>query len=100
MQSTFSFESTAEFNHKSTVQANAKGSYGAFSGGFSTTFSRDTSILNTHYAAICNEFKQLWSVKLEVEERNFSAGFKTALGELPKLSDDLANVEQYVPFFK
>lgn len=99
-ESTFSFESTAEYNHKSTVQANAKGSYGAFSGGFSTTFSRETSILETHYAAIHNEFRQLWSVKLEVEEHNFSAGFKKALGELPKLEKALANVEQFVPFFR
>lgn len=99
-ESTSTFESAEEYDHKSTVQANAKGSYGLFSGGFSTTFSKDTSSLTSHYAAVHNWSEQLWSLRVEINEENLDEKFKKALIKLPTLTDNLSNVQEFVDFFK
>ncbi|WP_196484952.1 MAC/perforin domain-containing protein [Burkholderia stagnalis] len=94
------FESSAEYHHKSSLKANAKGSYGMFSGGFDTTFSRQVSVLNEHYAAVYSQSERLWTLQVKNIESNLHRDFVSRVEALPKLAEDFGNIDKFVQFFK
>ncbi|MBN3817124.1 hypothetical protein G3N57_11125 [Paraburkholderia sp. Se-20369] len=94
------FESSAEYHHKSSLKANAKGSYGMFSGGFDTTFARQVSVLNEHYAAVYSQSERLWTLQVKNVETNLHEEFVGRVKSLPKLAQDLGNIDTFVQFFK
>ncbi|RDU95941.1 MAC/perforin domain-containing protein [Trinickia dinghuensis] len=94
------FESVAEYNKKSSVKANAKGSYGLFSAGFDSTFGQSISQLEEYYAGVRNQTEQLWTLQVKNLKSNLSADFITAVKALPEaFKDDLSNINAFVDFF-
>ncbi|HVW49852.1 MAG TPA: MAC/perforin domain-containing protein [Trinickia sp.] len=93
------FESVAEYDKKSSVSANAKGKYGAFSGGFDSTFSHQISTLDQHYAGMRHDTQQLWTLGIKNLESNLHSEFVKAVKALPEFKEDLSTIDDFIDFF-
>lgn len=94
------FESSADYHSKSSLNANASGSYGAFSAGFEATFNQSVDILDESYAATYSHAEQLWTVEAKNLEANLCAGFVSDVAKLPEaLADDYSNIDVFIDFF-
>jgi hypothetical protein len=94
------FESTAEYAKKSSVQLNAKGKYGAFSAGFESTFNQQMSTLDEHYAGTRHDIQRLWKLEIKNLESNLHPEFLKAVKVLPDFKNDLSTLDDFIDFFK
>ncbi|GAB2873046.1 hypothetical protein GCM10027093_05710 [Paraburkholderia jirisanensis] len=96
---THTFQSSAEYHAKSSLKANASGSYGAFSAGFEGTFDQSVDILNEKFAAVYSYAEQLWMLEIKNVEKNLCEEFVADVKRLPELQDDYGNIGEFVDFF-
>jgi len=81
------FLSRDEYEKHTQSSVEVSGRYGAFSGGFKTTFGTDIKKLEEREAAIYSHTARLWKLTLEVNPANSTKAFQDRIKDLPEKFD-------------
>ncbi|MBI6852847.1 hypothetical protein YA0002_08725 [Pseudomonas cichorii] len=95
---TETFSSKDEYEKHTQSSIEVSGRYGAFSGGFETTFSTSIKRLEEREAAIYSQTVHLWKLAFEVSPANSTEEFQKRVKKLPK-SFDPANPKLFFDLF-
>lgn len=95
---TETFSSKDDYEKYTQTKIEVSGRYGAFSGGFETTFGTSIKMLEEREAAIYSQAVCLWKLAFEVNPANSTKSFQDRVKELPE-SFNPATPKLFFEFF-
>ena len=92
------FSSSEQYHQRIEIKAEANVKYGAFSGGFTSTFGRSIDALKERSGALHSQAVHLWQLTIPISQESTTTEFSDALKTLPAVFDP-AHPEAFFKFF-